>query len=154
MFVYILLTVFVLGVLRHLTTRRRLPPGTKWPPGPRGTSPRSTTPHPIPLKDSHLQYIIHSSNKTPGIPLIGHVWDIPRSHSYKRFKAWSDAHGPMYSINIFGINHIWLSSDKIANDLLSRRATKHSDRPSINQLLESKEAPEYLPLLGYNGTST
>ncbi|KAH7381516.1 cytochrome P450 [Pyrenochaeta sp. MPI-SDFR-AT-0127] len=86
----------------------------------------------------------------PGFPLIGRVWDIPRQHSYKRFKDWSDSYGPIFSINIFGINHIWLASDKIANDLLSKRATKHSDRPSINQLLDSKTEPEYLPLLGYN----
>ncbi|KAJ4360915.1 uncharacterized protein N0V89_001484 [Didymosphaeria variabile] len=64
--------------------------------------------------------------------------------------TWSDKHGPIYSINIFGVNHIWLSSDRIANDLLSKRAAKHSDRPSINQLINSKTDPEYLPLLGYN----
>lgn len=88
-----------------------------------------------------------------GIPLIGRVWDIPRQHGYKRFKAWSDQYGPIFSVNIFGMNHIWLASDKIANDLLAKRATKHSDRPSINQLLDSKSEPEYLPLLGYNGTT-
>ncbi|KAF2871562.1 cytochrome P450 [Massariosphaeria phaeospora] len=84
------------------------------------------------------------------IPLIGRVWDIPRVHAYKRFKDWSDQYGPIFSVNIFGINHVWLASDRIANDLLSRRAMKHSDRPSINQLADSKSEPEYLPLLGYN----
>lgn len=87
----------------------------------------------------------------PGIPLIGRVWDIPRSHSYKKFKQWSDAFGPIYQINVFGVNHVWIASDKIANDLLSKKSLIFSDRPPINNLDNSKEAPEYLPLLGYNG---
>ncbi|KAF2119286.1 cytochrome P450 [Lophiotrema nucula] len=120
MVLYVLGAILVLGTVWHLVRRRRLPGGTKWPPGPRG------------------------------LPLIGRVWDIPRQHSYKRFKVWNDKYGPLVGINIFGINHLWLASDKVANDLLAKRANKHSDRPSINQLAQSKTAPEYLPLMGLN----
>ncbi|KAG9606124.1 cytochrome P450, partial [Aureobasidium melanogenum] len=100
--------------------RQQKPQGTKWLPGP------------------------------VGLPVIGRIWDIPRSHAYLRFKQWSDRHGPIYQINLFGTNHVWIASDKIASELLAKRATIHSDRPSINNLEDSKMAPEYLPLLGYN----
>ncbi|KAF2713324.1 cytochrome P450 [Pleomassaria siparia CBS 279.74] len=63
---------------------------------------------------------------------------------------WSDEYGPIYGINIFGNNHIWLSDDNIANELLSKRGALHQDRPSLHQLEDSQNAPEYLPLLGYN----
>ena len=88
---------------------------------------------------------------TTGIPLIGRIWDIPRSHSYLRFKKWSDIYGPIYQINVFGVNHVWVATDKIATDLLVKRGSLYSDRPPINNLENSKGAPEYLPLLGHNG---
>lgn len=86
-----------------------------------------------------------------GLPLTGRVWDIPRTHSYLRFKQWSDIYGPIYQINVFGVNHIWLASDKIAQDLLVKRGSIYSDRPPINNLKNSKTAGEYIPLLGHNG---
>ncbi|KAK8239865.1 cytochrome P450 [Phyllosticta capitalensis] len=85
-----------------------------------------------------------------GIPFIGRVWDIPREHSYLQFKKWSDKFGKIYQVNIFGRNHVWVASDKIANELLVARSDTFSDRPQINNLDDSKTAPEYLPLLGYN----
>ncbi|KAK7549698.1 cytochrome P450 [Phyllosticta citricarpa] len=85
-----------------------------------------------------------------GIPFIGRIWDIPREHSYLQFKKWSDKFGKIYQINIFGINHVWVASDEIANELLVKRSDTFSDRPQINNLDASKTAPEYLPLLGYN----
>lgn len=86
-----------------------------------------------------------------GFGWIGRVWDIPRDHGYKRFKEWSDQFGPIYQINIFGNNHVWLASDKVARDLLVTRSQIFSDRPPIMNLQSSKHAPEYLPLLGFNG---
>ncbi|TKA82463.1 hypothetical protein B0A49_00063 [Cryomyces minteri] len=121
MLLYALVAVLFVGfVVRRLSLRSKLPKGTKWLPGPKG------------------------------VPGIGRVWDIPRAHSYKRFKQWADQFGPIYQINVFGVNHVWVSTDKIATDLLVKRGTIYSDRPPINQLESSKTAPEYLPLLGYN----
>lgn len=54
-------------------------------------------------------------------------------------------------MNIFGEHHVWLASDKIAKELLVQRSSIYSDRPTIKNLEASKTAPEYLPLLGYNG---
>jgi hypothetical protein len=116
-----LLVLSLAWILISEIRRKKRPTGTKWLPGP------------------------------VGLPVIGRIWDIPRSHAYLRFKQWSDQHGPIYQINIFGRNHVWIASDKIASELLSKRASIHSDRPSINNLEDSKTAPEYLPLLGYNG---
>ncbi|KAF1990338.1 cytochrome P450 [Aulographum hederae CBS 113979] len=124
MYLYVLAVGFALLAVQFsvqvLRSYTQLPKGTRWLPGPKG------------------------------LPLIGRVWDIPRNHSYKRFKVWSDKFGPIYQMNIFGYNHIWIASDKIATDLLSRKSQYFSDRPPINNLNNSKDAPEYLPLLGYN----
>jgi hypothetical protein len=56
-------------------------------------------------------------------------------------------------MNIFGFKHIFLSSNDVANELLTKRHMKHSDRPRIYGLEDSKDAPEYLPLMGVNGKS-
>jgi hypothetical protein len=122
MIIYICLFVSgLIWILGSEIRRQKKPIGTQWLPGPLG------------------------------LPIIGRIWDIPRSHAYLRFKQWSDQHGPIYQINIFGRNHVWIASDKIASELLAKRASIHSDRPLINNLEDSKTAPEYLPLLGYNG---
>ncbi|KUJ23227.1 cytochrome P450 [Mollisia scopiformis] len=100
-----LIVLVALVALEHVRRRRaRLPKGTRWLPGP------------------------------PGLPFIGRVWDIPRQHSYKKFKAWSDQYGPIYQMNIFGEHHVWLASDKIAKDLLVTRSGVYSDRPMIKNL--------------------
>ncbi|KAK7535729.1 cytochrome P450 [Phyllosticta citribraziliensis] len=109
-----------IAVVRLLCSYFNKPSGTIWLPGPKG------------------------------IPFIGRIWDIPREHSYLQFKNWSDKFGKIYQINIFGVNHVWVASDEIANELLVKRSETFSDRPQINNLGASKTAPEYLPLLGYN----
>jgi hypothetical protein len=90
-------------------------------------------------------------NRCIGIPWVGRVWDLPRKHAYLRFGQWSKQYGDFYAVTLFGTNHIFLGSDKIAKDLLSKKGTLHQDRPAILQLEDSRNAPEYLPLLGHNG---
>ena len=152
MFIYSCVAIVLLWAVRALYIRRKLPKGAKWLPGPPGRcfrflsflslfSALSVTRNFIWLND-----VFHT-----GLPVIGRVWDIPRQHSYLRFKQWSDIYGPIFQINVFGVNHIWLASDKIAQDLLVKRGNIYSDRPPINNLKDSKTAGEYIPLLGHNG---
>ena len=116
----------------------------------------SSPSYPIPSHPIHAHNTLLSLTPLllPGIPVIGRVWDIPRSHPYKRFKQWSDQYGPIYQINVFGVNHIWLASDKVAQDLLVKRGAIYSDRPQIKNVNDSKGSSgvgEYIPLLGHNG---
>ncbi|KAH8902449.1 cytochrome P450 [Coniochaeta sp. PMI_546] len=101
-------------------TGPRLPPGTRPLPGPRG------------------------------LPFIGRVHDVPSQLSWLKFFQWSKIYGPIYQMNIFGTVHVWISSEKIAHDLLSKRAPIYSDRPTIPNLPNNRTSGDYLALMGRN----
>ncbi|KAB5523139.1 cytochrome P450 [Coniochaeta sp. 2T2.1] len=53
-------------------------------------------------------------------------------------------------MEIFGTVHVWISSEKIAHDLLSKRAPIYSDRPTIPNLPDNRTSGDYLALMGRN----
>lgn len=85
-----------------------------------------------------------------GIPFIGRIHDIPEQ-SWLKFYEWSKQYGPIYQMEIFGGVHVWISSEKIAHDLLSRRAAIYSDRPVIPNLPDNRTSGNYLALQGRTG---
>ena len=54
-------------------------------------------------------------------------------------------------MEIFGSQHVWISSEKIANDLLAKRGAIYSDRPTIPNLPDNRTSGDYLALLGRTG---
>lgn len=56
-------------------------------------------------------------------------------------------------MKIFGTIHVWISSERVAVDLLSKRSNIYSDRPMIPNLPNNRTSGEYLALLGRTGTS-
>lgn len=54
-------------------------------------------------------------------------------------------------MEIFGGVHVWISSEKVAHDLLSKRNAIYSDRPVITNLPDNRTSGEYLALLGRTG---
>ncbi|RFU23995.1 hypothetical protein B7463_g12342, partial [Scytalidium lignicola] len=64
-----------------------------------------------------------------GYPIIGNLLQIPKTHSWLKFKEWADEYGPIYKIHVLGSTYVVISSEKIANDLLSMRGAIYSDRP-------------------------
>lgn len=87
-----------------------------------------------------------------GIPLIGRVHDIPEDGSWLKFYEWSKTYGPIYQMEIFGTQHVWISSEQIAHDLLSKKNTIYSDRPLIPNLPDNRTSGDYLALLGRTET--
>jgi hypothetical protein len=81
------------------------------------------------------------------------VHDVPSQLSWLKFFEWSKIYGPIYQMEIFGTIHVWISSEKIAHDLLSKRAPIYSDRPTIPNLPDNRTSGDYLALMGRNGTS-
>ncbi|KAH7631596.1 cytochrome P450 [Sordaria sp. MPI-SDFR-AT-0083] len=79
------------------------------------------------------------------------VHDVPEKGSWLKFYEWSKVYGPIYQTKMFGVTHVWISSEKIAHDLLSRRANIYSDRPLIPNLPDNRTSGDYLALLGRNG---
>lgn len=89
------------------------------------------------------------------IPFLGRIHDLPIQHMWLKFKAWSDQYGPQgfYRTTMLGANFIVVTDEKVAEDLLMRRAKINSDRPAIRSLLDSKSTAgsmAYLPLMGRN----
>jgi len=111
--------ILVFVVLRWIrSTTKALPEGTREPPGPRGK------------------------------PLVGNLLDIPPSHSWLKFKEWSDQYGPLLKLSIAGAPHVVVSTEKIANDLVRERGTLYSHReqlPRAAQLLWDNLRPLFLP---------
>ncbi|KAI1333495.1 cytochrome P450 [Xylariaceae sp. FL0016] len=117
---------------------------------------------------SLLLYILHLKKKErnraripvgaqplPGprcYPIVGRVHDIPTETSWLKFYDWSKEYGPIYQMEIFGKVHVWISSEQIAHDLLSRRALIYSDRPQIPNLPDNRTKGDYLALTGCNDT--
>ncbi|KAK3951817.1 cytochrome P450 2E1 [Pseudoneurospora amorphoporcata] len=84
------------------------------------------------------------------LPFIGRVHDVPEKGSWLKFYEWSKVYGPIYQTKMFGVTHVWITSEKIAQDLLSRRANIYSDRPLIPNLPDNRTSGDYLALLGRN----
>ncbi|GAB7358401.1 hypothetical protein MBLNU230_g2470t1 [Neophaeotheca triangularis] len=86
-----------------------------------------------------------------GLPLIGNVHELPEKCSWLKFDEWAKEHGPIYQVNLAGQNHVWISRDKIAHDLLSKRSAIYSDRPHIPALeQDNRTSGQYLPLMSKN----
>ncbi|GIJ81524.1 hypothetical protein Asppvi_000023 [Aspergillus pseudoviridinutans] len=66
-----------------------------------------------------------------GLPILGHVLQIPSFHSWLKFKTWTDELGPIVRFRIFGRENIVVSNEKIANDLLRERGTLYSSREHL-----------------------
>lgn len=86
-----------------------------------------------------------------GLPLIGSVHELAAQNPWMSFQKWADQYGPMYQCNLGGSNHIWISDEDMAHDLLSKRAAIYSDRPHIPGLIDdNRDSGQYLPLMSKN----
>ena len=84
----------------------------------------------------------------PGKPLVGNLLDIPPYHSWFKFAEWSKQYGPLYRLNLAGQNHVIVSTEDIANDLLRERGNLYSSRanlPMATELLSHNLRPLLLP---------
>ncbi|KAL4878052.1 cytochrome P450 [Aspergillus karnatakaensis] len=84
----------------------------------------------------------------PGKPLVGNLLDIPPHHSWLKFKDWADEYGPIFRLNLGGRQHVVLSTEKAANDLLRERGTYYSSReylPMASGILSRELRPLLLP---------
>lgn len=140
---------FVLVILQlvYLSRRKqRLPEGAVPLPGPKGKS-HPTIPHIQKLRTAQKLNIPSS-----GLPLIGRVHDLPADNIWLKFHEWSQTYGPIYQMSMFGSVHVWISDERIAHDLLAKRAAIYSDRPLIPNLPDNRTSGDYIALLGRTET--
>ncbi|KAK8081262.1 hypothetical protein PG996_000043 [Apiospora saccharicola] len=121
-FAFVALLLYVVYLKKKEHDRNKIPPGARPLPGPKG------------------------------LPLVGRIHDVPAEKTWLKFYEWSKVYGPIYQMEIFGSVHVWISSEEIAHDLLSRRALIYSDRPMIPNLPNNRTGGEYLALHGRNDT--
>lgn len=151
----LLLIAVVVGayaLYKYLDTsrRHRIPSGLKPLPGPKGKK-KSIGRHFSPSKHSTTSGTT-LTHYTLGYLIIGSVPDVPEKNGFIKFADWGKEYGPIYQVNLAGHNHVWISSDEIAKDLLSKKAAIYSDRPHIPALLDdNRTSAQYLPLLSRNG---
>ncbi|ORY68555.1 cytochrome P450 [Pseudomassariella vexata] len=90
------------------------------------------------------------------LPFIGRIHDLPIQLMWLKFKEWAEIHGKengFYMTDMLGAKFLVVSDEKVAEDLLVKRARYNSDRPVIRSLFDSKSthgSMEYLPLMGKN----
>ncbi|KAF2461368.1 cytochrome P450 [Lineolata rhizophorae] len=86
-----------------------------------------------------------------GWPVLGSVPEVPEQNSFLKFHEWGLKYGKIYQVDLAGTNHVWISSDEIARDLLSKKGAIYSDRPHIPALIDdNRTSAQYLPLLSKN----
>lgn len=90
--------------------------------------------------------------KTSDLPIIGRVHDLPADQIWKKFHEWSKTYGPIYQMEMFGSVHVWISDERIAHDLLAKRAAIYSDRPVIHNLPDNRTSGDYIALQGRTDT--
>lgn len=137
---FTLIVIFILSLifLYEKLSKTSIPHGARPLPGPKG------------LREAGCLRAT-KTNTCQGFPLIGRVHDIPAEKTWLKFYEWSREYGPIYQQNMFGSVNIWITSEEIAHELLSKRAGTYSDRPMIPNLPNNKYAGEYFALHGHNG---
>lgn len=101
-------TYFALGLLLVLTITRRL---------------LQT------LNDKHRHLPLPPG--PPRVPILGNLLNAPRSQPFKHWLQLSKVYGPIISIDIAGQSLVVVNSNEMAQDLLSKRAARYSDRPRL-----------------------
>lgn len=104
----------------------------------------------------------NAPNGPPGpvqLPLLGRIHDLPIQFMWHKFYEWGQAHAKehgFYQTEMLGAKFLIVTEEKVAEELLVKRARHNSDRPQIRSLFDSKSthgSMEYLPLMGKNRRS-
>jgi hypothetical protein len=73
-----------------------------------------------------------------GLPLVGNINDLPPqgSQEYIHWLQFKDRYGPLSSVTILGQTMIVIHDRRTALELMEKRASKHSGRPSMKFAME------------------
>lgn len=88
-------------ILYCLSRRRRLPPGTRLPPGPKR------------------------------LPVVGNLFNVPHEHPWLKYADWNATYGDVVYMEVFGSPVVVLNSVKATTELFEKRSANYSDRPSM-----------------------
>ncbi|KAI0066585.1 cytochrome P450 [Artomyces pyxidatus] len=66
------------------------------------------------------------------LPIVGNLFDVPKEFSWLTYAGWGKTYGDIISIQVFGQVIVILNSATVARDLLEKRGTIYSGRPTIH----------------------
>ncbi|KAI0356538.1 cytochrome P450 [Trametes cingulata] len=66
-----------------------------------------------------------------GWPLIGNLFDMPRTHQWVTFANWGQRWGDIISVSLFGQPVVILNSSKHAIDILEKKSSIYSSRAPV-----------------------
>ncbi|EKM56473.1 uncharacterized protein PHACADRAFT_253615, partial [Phanerochaete carnosa HHB-10118-sp] len=66
-----------------------------------------------------------------GLPIIGNVLEMPKTHEWLTFASWSEQYGDIIYLSLLGQPMVILNSAKDAVALLDKRSNIYSDRPVL-----------------------
>ncbi len=102
---------------------------------------------------------LNKPGKIPGptlLPYVGRIHDLPVNYMWLKLKEWADRYSGtngFYVTEMLGARVLVVTDERVAEELLVKRAKYNSDRPVIRSLFDSKSSygsMEYLPLMGKN----
>ncbi|EPQ59616.1 cytochrome P450 [Gloeophyllum trabeum ATCC 11539] len=82
-------------------------------------------------------------------PFIGNLLDMPTQQEWKLFSQWGQVWGDIMSVNVLGQTMVILNSPKLAVDMLERKSSIYSDRPTLTMGGEIVGWKNTLVLTGY-----
>jgi len=87
-----------------------------------------------------------------GLPFIGSIHEISFKNNWMKFHEWGEQYGPIFQTNLGGVNHVWITRDSVAHEVLSKKAYATSDRPHLAAIeADNRTSGHYLPLMSRNG---
>ncbi|KAF8643331.1 hypothetical protein AX16_009060 [Volvariella volvacea WC 439] len=88
----------------------------------------------------------------PGKPVIGNLLDIPRHRAWHKFLEWKQEYGDMVYVEAIGNGILILNTIEAVNDLLDRRPSIYSDRPTFVMVGELMGLDNSIPMLQWGPT--
>ena len=85
------------------------------------------------------------------LPYVGRAHDVDRNAPWIAMKKFSDQYDGLFSMQLGGSTHIWISREDIAQDLLCKHSAISSARADVDAYPGVAEDYKYLPLMGYTG---
>ena len=71
-----------------------------------------------------------------GLPVVGNLFDIPTEKAWIKYTEWGKKYGPVAYAESLGIRILVLNNHAAACELMEKRSSKYSGRPSSVMLNE------------------